>query len=282
MSKRVAYLGIKGAYSEQAARQHFGDNIIDVQCQSFNDVFTAIEQGQADYGIQPIENSLAGTVAQSYELLTQHTCKIQAEVILHIEHALMALPDTKLADLKQVRSHPQALAQCTTFLRKHGLEPVNWYNTAGSAKDLAESPVPNVGAIASPSVAALYGLDIIATGIQDQPHNFTRFFVLGHEDAPKSKRNKTSLIFTTKHEPGALVNCLLAFSRRHINLTKIESRPLRERPWEYLFYIDLEVHTDDEAFRASYEELTANTSYVRVLGSYPAVETPFPDQSTAK
>lgn len=272
--KRVAYLGIKGAYSEQAARQHFGDDMIDVQCQSFDSIFEKLADNEADYGILPIENSLAGTVSQSYELLTRHDAQICGEVILHIDHVLLGLPGTTLSDIKQVRSHPQALAQCAKFIKQHGLEPVNWYNTAGSAKDLAEQPVNGVAAIASPIAAALYGLEVLAENIQDIPGNYTRFFVLGSEPAIASDRNKTSLVFTTKHQPGALVNCLHCFADRGINLTKLESRPLRDRPWEYIFYMDFNGHVNDAAFKEAFADLQQHAAYVRLLGSYPAVETP--------
>ena len=274
MSYRVAYLGIKGAYSEQAARQHFGDALQDVACQSFDQIFDLVQRDEADFGILPIENSLAGTVAQSYELLSAHELKIQAEIILRIDHALLVIPGTRLEDLRQVRSHPQALAQCAQFIKQHGLEPVNWYNTAGSASDLAKEPVPGVAAIASASVAALYGLEVLAENIQDIPHNYTRFFVLGKADVPASAHNKTSLVFRTRHQPGALVACLTCFAQRGINLTKIESRPMRDRPWEYIFYLDFEGHTDNAAFQAAYQDLQQQAAMLRVLGSYPAAQMP--------
>jgi prephenate dehydratase len=277
-AKKVAYLGIKGAYSERAAAQHFGKDMQDVQCSNFADILALVESGQVDHGILPIENSLAGTVSQSYELLTDHDVKIQGEVILKIEHALLALPGTKLEDLKQVRSHPQALAQCADFLKAHNLEPVSWYNTAGSAKDLAADPVAGVGAIAGADVAEMYGLDVLATNIQDIAENYTRFFVLGRGEVAPAEHNKTSLIFTTKHKPGALVACLQCFAGRDINLTKLESRPLRDRPWEYIFYMDFEGHTEDANFQAAFDDLQEHTAFVRVLGSYPAAIMPVAEQ----
>lgn len=272
--KRVAYLGIPGAFSEQAARQHYGTDLEDVPCQSFAQIFEQVEQDAADYGILPIENSLAGTVSQTYELLTSHSVKIQAEIILRIEHALLALPGTQLEDLRQVRSHPQALAQCEQFIRQHGLEPVSWYNTAGSARDLAASPVEGVAAIASPEVAEMYGLVVLAENIQDNNENYTRFFALGREVPPPAARNKTSLIFTTQHKPGALVACLTSFAERGINLTKLESRPLRARPWEYIFYLDFDGHMEDANFRAALADLQQHASTIRLLGSYPAADMP--------
>lgn len=275
--KRIAYLGIKGAFSEQAARQYFGPHMHDVACATFAQIFDHLAAGRADYGILPIENSLAGTVAQSYELLTRHQARIQGEVVLKIEHALLAIPGSTLASLTDVRSHPQALAQCAAFIEAHNLNPVAWYNTAGSAKDLAADPQPHIGAIASPQNADLYGLSVLATNIQDNPANYTRFFVLSANDAPDHNPMqtqpipmKTSLIFITRHQPGALVNCLTCFAERGINLTKLESRPLHGRPFEYQFYVDFEGHADNEAFRAAFADLQNHTEMLRVLGSYPA------------
>lgn len=272
--KRVAYLGIPGSYSEMAARKHFGDAIEHVGCQSFGEIFEKLREGQVDHGVLPIENSLAGTVAQSYELLTEHEVAIQGEVILHIEHALMALPGTKLEEIKEVRSHPQALAQCSEFIKRHRMAIAAASSTANSARDLVENPAPGVGVIASPEVAPLYGLVVLSHQIQDVFNNYTRFFVLGREAVPPAERNKTSLIFITQHRPGALVACLTAFSSRGINLTKLESRPLRDRPWEYVFYLDFEGHQADAPFRAAFEELQQHTLMLRVLGSYPAASMP--------
>jgi prephenate dehydratase/prephenate dehydrogenase len=272
--KRVIYLGIKGAFSEQAARQYFGDTVEYISAQSFSEIFHAVQSGEADYGILPIENSLAGTVAQSYELLTQHDVRVVGEVILHIEHALLALPGVELANIKKVRSHPQALEQCAEFIKRHHLEPVSWYNTAGSAKDLAHENLTDTAAIASPVVAEIYGLNVLAHNIQDMAGNYTRFLILGHKHQPPTGHDKTSLIFVTTHKPGSLVECLLCLSTRQINLTKIESRPQRDKPWEYIFYIDFEGHEDDASVREALADLTAKSAYVRVLGSYPAAAMP--------
>lgn len=271
MAKRVAYLGIKGANSEQAAREFYGEEIEDVMCLSFNQIFEALEKNEADYGILPIENSLAGTVSQSYELLTEHEAfQIQGEIVLHIEHALLGIRGASLEDIQEVRSHPQALAQCADFLRDNKMQAVNWYNTAGAAQDLAAKPTVNVGVIASPRVASMYNLKVLARNVQDIQQNFTRFFALGHGSVPRAENNKTSLLFSTKHEPGALVNCLMCFARHGINLTKLESRPMRDRPWEYLFYTDLDGHTDDENFKQAMADLEKETALLKILGSYPS------------
>ena len=276
MKISVAYLGIPGSNSEQAARKYFGngDEITDISARSFVDIFDAVESGHANFGVLPLENSLAGTVAQSYELLTRHeNIHVVGEIILPIEHALMALPGVRLEDIRYVRSHPQALAQCEIFLKEHDIESIEWYNTAGSARDLAGEKLTDTAAIASPDVADIFGLNIIAENIQDIPENYTRFLVLSKQTGERSpEANKTSLVFTTRHEPGALVNCLLTISNNGLNLTKIESRPLRHTPWQYCFHIDFEGHIEDHNAQKALDELRQKASMVRVIGSYPAAE----------
>jgi len=272
--KRIAFQGIHGAYSEQAIRQHFGEKVETIPCRSFGDLFQCIDSQQTDHAILPIENAQAGTVSQSYELLMEHDLRVQGEVILHVRHALLAPPGTRLADLQRVRSHPQALAQCEQYLRRYGLEMEPWYDTAGSARDLAAAPIPGVGAIASPLAAELYGLEVIEPNIEDAAHNFTRFFILGIEDAERAEKNKTSLVFATRHRPAALYECLGEFAQRGINLTKIESRPRRNRPWEYVFYLDFEGHWKDPACEAALVALLRRASFVKMLGSYPAADSP--------
>jgi prephenate dehydratase len=266
---KVAYLGIKGAFSEQAARAYFGHDLEDVTARSFADIFQYVKDGSAAYGILPIENSLAGTVANSYELLSRHDISIQGEIVLHIQHALLALPGVTLAQLDSVRSHPQALEQCAGFIAQHNLSKEVWYNTAGSAKDLVADGLTTTGAIASEHVAQIYGLDVLATDIQDDPENYTRFVVLGQGEAPRAAHSKTSLMFTVMHKPGSLVDCLQVLASRGINLTKIESRPRRGRPWEYIFYVDIDGHKSDDSVLIALDELEAHTDYLRVLGSYP-------------
>jgi prephenate dehydratase len=277
VTKTIAFQGIHGAYSEQAIRQHFGDEVEVVPCDTFNEMFEAVMSQQADHALLPVENAQAGTVSQSYELLMEHDLRVQGEVILHVRHALLAPPGTLLADLQRVRSHPQALAQCEQFLRRHDLQPERWYDTAGSARDLSTAPIPGVAAIASTLAAELYGLDIIEPNIEDVPHNFTRFFILGIEDAARAELNKTSLVFATRHRPAALYQCLGEFAERGINLTKIESRPRRNRPWEYIFYLDFEGHWQDSVCESALVALLRLASFVKMLGSYPAAQKPDPD-----
>lgn len=274
MGQKIAFQGIHGAYSEQAVRQHFGEDVQVVPCQSFTDIFVAIEAGEADYGLLPIENASAGTVASSYELLMENDLRVQGEVFFHVRHSLMAPPGQKLADLQRVRSHPQALAQCEQFLRRYNLVAEPWYDTAGSARDLAAAPIPGVAAIAGAFAADLYGLNVLEPNIEDVPFNFTRFFVLGNDDATPAEKNKTSLVFATRHRPAALYACLYEFAEREINLTKLESKPRRNRPWEYIFYLDFEGHWQDPVCEAALVALLRKASFVKMLGSYPAAETP--------
>jgi len=269
----IAFQGIHGAYSEQAIRQHFGEEVEVSPSPGLSDMFSAVQSGQVNYAMLPIENALAGAVSQAYELLTDSDLRIQADVILHVHHALLAPPGTKLDDLRYVRSHPQALAQCEHFLNRHNLKPIPWYDTAGAAHDLAQEPLPQTAAIAGELAGRLYGLDIVATNIEDVMFNFTRFFVLGHDDPPRAEYNKTSIVFATRNRPAALYECLGEFAAREINLTKIESRPRRNRPWEPVFYLDFEGHWQDPKCQEALARLLQRASFVKMLGSYPAVKT---------
>ncbi|MEO0562381.1 MAG: prephenate dehydratase [Chloroflexota bacterium] len=269
----VAFQGIHGAYSEQAIRQHFGD-AVDVQpCPDFTTLFEAIQSREVKYGMLPVENALAGTVNQAYELLLDYDLRIQAEVILHVRHALLAQPGMAISEIHHVRSHPQALAQCAQFLKRQKIEPIPSYDTAGSARIIAEDKPKNTGAIASKLAAELYDLNIVAEDIQDVSFNYTRFFVLGHDDPPRGAYSKTSLVFATRHRPSALYDCLGEFAERGLNLTKIESRPRRNRPWEPVFYVDFEGHWQDALAQETLVRLLQRTSFVKMLGSYPAVKT---------
>jgi prephenate dehydratase len=276
---KVAFQGIAGAYSEEAIRQFFGPEVESIPCRTLDNVFPAVESGDADYGMVPVENAVAGSVARSYELLMERDLRIYAETILHVRHTLLAVPGTTLDDLKRVRSHPQALAQCQRYLSRHGLEPEPAFDTAGSARDLAANPEPDVAAIASALAAELYGLEILGSGIEDFPFNYTRFFVLALDDPPRAQRSKTSLVFSSRHQPGALYECLGEFAMRGINLTKIESRPRLNRPWQYIFYLDFEGHWQDPECEAAVMGLLRRSSFVKLLGSYPAATTPVLDDA---
>ncbi len=274
MRKVVAFQGVHGANSELAVRQHFGDSVDVYPCRNLTDLFEAIAgNGMIAYGMLPVENALAGAVSKAYELLMDSDLRIQADVILHVHHALLAPRGTKLEDLKCVRSHPQALAQCERYLKRNNLEGIPWYDTAGAAKDLAANPEPLTGAIATSLAGELYDLDIIDTQIEDVEFNFTRFFVVGNDDPARGEYNKTSLVFATRNNPSALYDCLGEFAAQNINLTKIESRPRRNRPWEPVFFLDFEGHWQDTKVQEALTRLLQRASFVKMLGSYPAVKT---------
>lgn len=275
----VAFQGERGAYSEQAVRQHFGRAATALPCHSFVDIFEAIHHSQAQHGMLPVENSLAGTVVPAYDQLMDHDLRIEAEVILKVEHCLLAAPGASLDDIRRAISHPQALAQCERTLRRLGIEPVSHYDTAGAARDLAAEPRAHTAAIASALAAESYGLDILVRNLEDLPFNYTRFFVLGLGDPPRDDPSKTSIVFTTGHEPGALHAVLGELAQRDINMTKIESRPRRNRPWHYLFYVDFEGHVDDPAVQAALMGILKRASLLKVLGSYPAAPLPAPAPS---
>jgi prephenate dehydratase len=269
----VAFQGENGAYSEQAVRQHFGEAVQTLPCRSFVEIFQAVQNGAATHGMLAVENSLAGTVTPAYDLLIDHDLHVQAEVVVRVEHCLMAPPGTPLADIKRAMSHYQALGQCEQTLRRMEIEPITYYDTAGAARDLAQNPEPGTAAIASALAAETYGLDILVNNLEDLDFNYTRFFVLGHEVPERRDPSKTSLVLTTRHIPGALSQVLAALADRNINLTKIESRPRRNLPWHYLFYIDFEGHEDDPQVQQALLDILKKASFLKVLGSYPAART---------
>ncbi len=272
MNERIiAFQGEHGAYSEEAIQRHFGEGVETLPCETFGDIFKAIQQGKATQGMVPVENALTGSIAQAYELLTEYDFRVQAEHLLPIQHHLLAPAGTPIEDIQRVKSHPQALAQCAETLRRRGWEPVASYDTAGSARDLAQHPEPHTGVIASAWAGKLYGLEVLDSGMEDQPgQNSTRFFAIGLEDAQRRDPSKTSLVFAVRHRPRALYDCLGVFALRNINLTKIESRPMRGRPWQYWFYLDFEGHWRDPGAEAALAELLRQASIVKMLGSYPA------------
>lgn len=274
---RVAFQGERGAYSEEAIYQFFGPEVETHPCRSFEGIFETVEAGAADYGALPVENSTAGSINQAYDLLLNHDLRVWGEVILRVQHALLAPPDTSLTDVKQVRSHPHALAQCERYLSNRGWTPETTYDTAGSARNLAAAPEPGVAVIASRLAGQLYELEELDYGIEDSMHNYTRFFILSYEDPPRAQRNKTSLVFCARHQPGALYECMGEFAKRHVNLTKIESRPRLNRPWQYIFYLDFEGHCKDPECEAALMGLLRRSSFVKLLGSYPAATTPIPE-----
>lgn len=268
----VAYQGEPGANSQEAIFQHFGPQTTTLACASFHDIFAAVEEGRATLGLLPVENSQAGSINQAYDLLLDHDLRVVGEVKFRVRHSLLAAPGTRAEEIVRVRSHPQALAQCERYLRARGWEPVPAYDTAGAARQLAAEPEPGAAVIASALAGQIYGLEALDAGIEDSADNTTRFFLLGREEPPPGKRNKTSIVFATLHTPGALYNVLGELAGRGINLTKLESRPRRNRPWHYVFYVDLEGHWQDAGVNRALMGLLTRTAFLKLLGSYPAAE----------
>jgi len=265
----VSFQGEHGAYSEQAAQAYFGEFVQTQPNNTIKGVFTAVEKGSSFFGVVPAENSLEGSVNQTYDLLLESSLKIYAEIKTKVTHCLLALPGTKLADVRAVYSHPQALAQCSVFLESLHVVGEPAYDTAGSAKLLKEKYLHNAAAIASKKAAALYGLEILREGIEDYPENFTRFLVISKQETGRTGIDKTSIVFATKHTPGSLQKALSDLSTRGINLTKIESRPIRGVPWEYHFFVDFEGHRTDRGCVDALEALGRTTTFLKILGSYP-------------
>lgn len=268
----VAYQGEPGANSQEAIFQHFGPQTTTLACASFQDIFAAVEEGRATLGLLPVENSQAGSINQAYDLLLDHDLRVVGEVKFRVRHSLLAAPGAKAEEIVRVRSHPQALAQCERYLRTRGWEPIPAYDTAGAARQLAAEPEPGTAVIASALAGQIYGLEALDAGIEDSADNTTRFFLLGREEPPPGKRNKTSIVFATLHTPGALYNVLGELAGRGINLTKLESRPRRNRPWHYVFYVDLEGHWQDAGVNRALMGLLTRTAFLKLLGSYPAAE----------
>ena len=271
---RVGFQGERGAFSEKAAMQLAGKSIDVAPQKTFLDMFRALHNKRIDYAIVPIENTLAGSVIENYDLLLKYRFPILAETSLRIVHNLIVNPKVTMRNVKKAYSHPVALRQCLKFLDKHrNWEVVTFYDTAGSVKMITEEKLTDSAAIASEISAEIYGAKIIARDIGDDKENYTRFFLLGRKALPHlpSKASKTSIAFVTKNQPGALARCLSIFAMRDISLTKIESRPIKGRPFEYRFYLDFKGAQSDPAARSALKHLAENTEFVRVFGSYPAV-----------
>ncbi|MFZ5823183.1 MAG: prephenate dehydratase [Bacillota bacterium] len=265
----VAFQGELGAYGEEAIRSLFGAEAEPYPCRSFQDVFAAVSGGKVDRALTPVENSQAGSINDVYDLLRQHDLYVGGEVLHRVNHALLALPGQQIADIKRVISHPQALAQCDRYLQKLGVEIVATYDTAGSAKLIREQEMTGVAAVAGVGAAQRYGLEVLATDIQTIAGNYTRFVLLQRTPAERGTGpHKTMLVMSVGHQPGSLYRALGALAERNINLLKLESRPARERPWEYVFYLDFEGHREDPAVREALAELAAYTNFCKVLGSF--------------
>lgn len=264
---RIGYQGEPGAFSEQAVEALFpGGEAVPIR--TLRQVFEELEQGRLDFGVVPLENSVAGSINETYDLLSRGKAFVVGEVVVAVDHALLALPGTRLEDVKRISSHPQALAQCDEFLATLDAEAVPVYDTAGAAKRIAEEGRMGEAAIASEHAAQIYGLDVLARRIQTSPINQTRFAAISRDRESMSPPDKTSLLLEIRHEPGALYRCLRPFAERSLNLSKLESRPIGDRPWEYWFYLDVQAGIEDPALTAALAELESDAGRVQVVGSY--------------
>jgi prephenate dehydratase len=271
---KVAFQGIRGAYSELSLRSHFDPNVEPVSCEDFDEVFNTVADERADFGYIPVENSIAGTVVENYDLLLASNTVVIGEVYMPIRHMLLGIKDATLDQVREAHSHPQAIKQCAAFLKKHNIRPRPTYDTAGAAQMVAEWQDPTKAAIASELCADYYPVKILEREIQTNTTNTTRFFIIVRADhKPGSvKAEKTTVAFKTRHYPGALVDCLKIFQRHKLNLTKLESRPVPENPWEYVFYAAFESGSDTPAALQALGELAAQALFVKVLGSYPKAD----------
>jgi prephenate dehydratase len=271
---RAGFQGERGAFSQVAVQQLLGHDAEPVPFQRFDQVFTALSNSEVDAAVIPIENTLHGSVHENYDHLLNFELDIVSETNVRIAHTLIAPPGLSFRQVKRVYSHPVALNQCLRFFAANPrIERVPFYDTAGSVKTIMAERPPDTAAIASAVAAEMYGAKILKRNLEDDPGNFTRFFLLrrpGHRTKQAEAREwKTSLVFSTRNVPGSLFRSLAAFSLRDIDLRKIESRPLRGKPWEYLFYVDLVGRVDDPKVQKALGHLGELADFLRVLGSYP-------------
>jgi prephenate dehydratase len=278
----VAYQGEPGAFSEEAVLAYFGDGVQPTAVPSWRAVFEAVRDGSVDAGVVAIESSLAGSIRETYDLLSEFYdagVRIVGEAGVPVRLALVALPGQALDRIERVYSHAQALAQADEFLRTRDWQVMTTYNTAGAARMIAEKQERRAAAVASPRVAELYGLEVLAADIQTGDENRTRFAVLGRQGSaairprtevgPGANARKTTLVFAVRNVPGSLNRCLGTFASRGVNLSRLESRPARTARWEYVFWVDVDADADEPACAAALTELRDEAEMVRVLGSYP-------------
>ncbi|HEX6508354.1 MAG TPA: prephenate dehydratase [Chloroflexota bacterium] len=271
----VGYQGVPGAHSEEALLS-FLPGAIPIPLRTLDDLFAALDSGVVDLAFVPVENSHAGSVAEAYDLMLDYQITVEAEWIHPVNHYLLGVDGSVPSEIERVFSHPQALAQSSAFLRQASLESEPYYDTAGAAQMVAERQDRRYAAVASRLAGERYGLTVLAEGIQTAADNATRFFLIARgawapDRTPADPgAGKTSLVFAVEHKPGALVRALSCFARERVNLARLESRPSRERPWEYLFYVDVEGYTHEPHLRTALRELKRLNPFVRVLGSYPA------------
>jgi chorismate mutase/prephenate dehydratase len=274
-SRRVAFQGVHGAFSEDAVYQYFGEGVETIPCNEFDEVFGQVERNEATDAVVPVENSIEGSVSTVIDLLLESDLTVTGEVLVEVRHCLIGHPEASLADIRRVYSHPQALGQCRSYLSAHPeWEKVPSYDTAGSVKMIKERGLMDEAAIASKRAAKVYGMKVLAEDIQNVRHNYTRFFVIEKAAPISPTGDKTSLIFSTKNIPGALYQCLGAFAQRGVNINKLESRPRKGKTWEYVFYADIDGNVGDEMVSEALADLVTKATFVKVLGSFRRAKPP--------
>jgi len=264
--KRVSFQGERGAYSEAASLSFFKNEIEAIPCTTFADVLKNTANGVTDYSILPVENSLEGSIGESNDLLLTTNLNVVGEIYHRIHHCLIGIGS--IGDIDTVYSHPQALGQCRQFIQENSLKTIPSYDTAGSVKIIKELNKNSVASIASNNAAEIFDVPIIQEGIEDNTNNYTRFLVFSKENNDKTENSKTSIIFSVKHEAGALHQIINEFYQHKINLTKIESRPNKSTAWEYNFYVDFEGHQNESSIKDILQRLRDNTTFLKILGSY--------------
>jgi prephenate dehydratase len=269
----VAYQGEAGAYSEQGVVSLFPE-AEHRPLPSIRKVFEAVEVGRVSRGLVPMDNSQAGSINETYDLFLRHGLHLVGETVVRVDHCLLALPGSTIDDLQEVMSHPQAIAQCEEFLSGLDVTVRAEYNSAGAAKKIADDRLERTAAIASRRAAELYELDVLAERIQTYPDNSTRFGALSRDPQPLAAPDKSSLVFGVGHVSGSLYRCLGAFAERHLNLTKLESRPRPGRPWEYVFYVDVEAPADRPEMVEALATLSDHATFTRLLGTYASAVRP--------
>lgn len=269
---KVAFQGERGAYSEEAVVEYFGEGVSALPLESMVDVFDTVADNRVDFAVVPIENSIEGGVNEVMNLLREREIRVVGEVMVRVVHCLICNPGAQLGGIMFVYSHPQALGQCRRFLMDSGLRAIPFYDTAGSVKAIVGKP--ECAAIASKRAAEIYNMKVVVEGIEDNRNNFTRFFVITarHDVQRPTGNDKTSIIFSLKHRAGELFRSLEAFAVRNLNLTRIESRPAPNKLWEYDFFVDFEGHLEDPLVKEALADLKERTTFLKVLGSYPKAE----------
>ncbi len=268
--KTVIFQGLPGSFSHTAAAKFFGTDFENREAERFVDLFTAVAQGSADYGVVPIENTLAGSVYENYDHLATYDVHVIGEYILKVEHNLLALPGVSLNEIHRVMSHPKALEQCVRFFASHKkIEEIAVFDTAGAAQRVAEEGDRHAAAIASDAAASLYGLDVIKRNLEDDSNNYTRFFIIAKNESTQMKPDKCSIIFSVSHKPGSLFKAIQTFDDFKLNMTKIESRPIKGKPFEYFFNVDFVFDPERiEEAKTAMEALRSHTHILKILGWY--------------